>query len=73
MTLKALRGMMCNDVNNITVLQQVIYMPVETFFAPAVSGDPGFQTAQRAAGVYVISRREVEFSKLANLYSSGLR
>jgi len=48
-------------------------MPVETFFAPEVSGDPGLQTAERAAGIYIVTSREMEAAQLANFHSRIMR
>ncbi len=48
-------------------------MPVEAFFASAVSGDAGFQTAQRTAGVYIVSSRKAKAAQLADLHSCTLR
>ena len=64
---------MCNNVNDASIFEQIVYMPVETFSAPEVSSDPGFQPAQRAAGIYVVSIREMETAQLTNLHSCVLR
>ena len=72
-TLQAVSCNMRYDVNNASVLKQIVYMPVEAFLTPAVSGDPGFQAMKRAAGIDVISSREPEAAQLANLYGCVLR
>jgi len=72
-TLQAISCNMCYDVNNASVLKQIVYMPVKAFLTPAVSGDPGLQATKRAAGIDVISSREPEAAQLTNLYSCVLR
>ena len=72
-TLQAISCPMRYDVNNASMLKQVVYMPMKAFLMPEVSGNPGLQTTERAAGIDVISSREPEATQLANLYGCILR
>ena len=73
LTFQTLSGWVGDDINDNSVLQKVIYVPVKAFLAPAVSGDPGLQTAESTAGIYVISSREVELAQPPDLYFRVLR
>jgi hypothetical protein len=62
-----------DDINNASMLEQIVYMPVAALFAPEMSSDPGFQAAESAAGVYIITSREMKAAQLANFHGYVLR
>ena len=55
-----------DDTDDIPILKQIVYMPMEALLAPEVSGDPGFQAAESTAGVYIVTSREMKATQLAN-------
>ena len=59
---------MRDNVNNTSVLEQVVYVPMTPFFTAAMSGYSGFQPAQGAAGIYIVPRRKIETPQFPHQY-----